>query len=409
MKKRLVIIGGGFAGLQLIQNISKDWEVFLIDRQNYHQFQPLLYQVAIGEIEPSSILFPYRNLFSGKKNIHFINGEIQRIEPEAKKVFVEQQNLDYDALVLAMGTENNFFNQASFKNHCLTLKSLDESVHLRNQIFTRLEEISQLPKEYQADALQWVIIGAGPTGIELGAILSQMRFSVFQREYPEIDFSQMCLHLIEAGSRILAGMSEKSSNYAQQYLEKIGLKIHLQTLVKSCTTDEIILQNDQILKTGFTLWTAGVQARTIEGLTLAERNRTNRILVDRQHQVKNYFDIYCIGDQALMSSEAYPQGHPQVAQVALQQGKNLAKILNNPQKTYFFTYKNKGSMAILGKQNAVVDLQGLHFSGIFAWFLWSFVHIFSIIGVKNKISVFINWVFFYFSKRNNLRIITRKN
>jgi NADH dehydrogenase len=411
-RKKVIILGGGFAGLSCLRHLGTNMDIILVDQNNYHQFQPLLYQVAIGELEPSSIVFPYRNMLQNQENIRFVQGELGNLKADAKQITLKNGlTLEYEELIFALGTDNNFFNNNSFKTHCFTLKSLEESISLRNQIFGRLEKIAQMPPFEQEKALQWVIIGGGPTGIELGAILSQMRETIFVKEYPEIDFSKMCISLIEGAGRLLSGMSEKSSAYTLKYLQKIGLKIHLNTAVASCTEDQIILKPNtseniisDTIPTGFTLWTAGIQAREIEGLGV-ELGRGKRILVDRQHKIKGFEHLYCLGDQALMVTEKYPQGHPQVAQVALQQGKHLAEFLNG-KHTHSFEYNDKGSMAILGKKNAVVDIGRFHFNGLFAWFLWSLVHIFSIIGVKNRLFVFINWIFFYFSNRSNLRIIS---
>lgn len=412
-KKRVVIVGGGFGGVRLAEMLSKGvYEVVLIDRNNFHQFQPLFYQVATSGLEPSSIIFPFRKLFQKNKEFHFRLTEVLEVIPSEKKIKTSIGKLTYDHLIIATGAGNNFFGNEEIEKHALPMKSINESLRLRNYILEKFEDALSLHPDEQKNSLTFVIAGGGPTGVELAGTLAEMKNYILPKDYPELDFNNMRIILVEGAERVLNAMKPESSKKAHSYLEKLGVEIKLATRVNTYDGSLIELHTGEHLSAKTLIWAAGIQGNFLNGLPESSRVRGNRIKVDRFNQVIGCESIYAIGDvAAIEGDEVYPNGHPQLAQAAIQQGKNLANNLlgelENKPKTPF-KYKNLGSMATVGRNKAVVELPKRNFSGFFAWVVWMLVHLRSILGVKNKWIVFMNWVWNYFTYNLSLRLIIKR-
>lgn len=410
-KKRVVIIGGGFAGLELSKKLDRGhYQVVLIDKNNYHQFQPLFYQVATGSMESGSISYPHRKTFQKFQGFHYRMCKAEQVLPEQKIIKTNIGDITYDYLVIATGCDTNYFGNNSLKQTTYPLKSISESLLLRNRIFLSFEEAMSIKDEQLlSDTLNFVVVGGGATGVELSGALADMRKSTLPKDYPEIDFNKMQIHLVDGSPRLLAGMSESASANAAKELSKRGVIIYHNVFVTSYENSVIKMSNGQELRSRNVFWVAGVTPNGLNGMKEEAYNR-GRIVVNEYNQVKGYEDIFAIGDTALLISEQSPKGHPQVAQVALQMAKNLGKNLNgkitnkSPQK---FIYKDKGSLATIGKNAAVADLGKFRFSGFFAWWLWLFVHIMTIVGMRNKVSVFIDWLWNYLNYGVSLRLYIR--
>ncbi len=411
-KKRIVIIGGGFAGLKLAISLKKaNFQVVLLDKNNYHQFQPLFYQVASAGLEPSAISFPFRKVFQGYQNLHFRETTVLKINSAQNSIDTTIGNITYNYLVIATGADTNFYNIESIAENGLPMKSVSEALKLRNIILENFEYalVTNSSEERDID-LDLVIVGGGPTGVELAGALADLRNYVLPKDYPEIDFSKMQIHIVENEPKVLGSMSEKSSALAQKYLEKLNVKLHLSISVKEFKNKEALLSNGEIIKSKTLIWAAGIAANKIEGLPDNSYIPNGRILVNETNLVTNQNNIYAIGDNTLQVEEKYPKGHPQVAQVAIQQAALLSKNLQNLQRNEplkYFKYKNKGNMATVGRNLAVVDLPQFTFGGSMAWFAWMFVHLMAIVGVKNRFFIFINWTIAYFTKDQSLRLIIR--
>ncbi|MDH6311039.1 NADH dehydrogenase [Dysgonomonas sp. PFB1-18] len=410
-KKRLVIIGGGFAGLELAKKIDKkQYQVVLIDKNNYYQFQPLFYQVATGGLEPSSISYPHRKNFQRNKNFHFRMCEAQSVDPEKRIVKTNIGDINYDHLVISTGCDTNYFGNESLKETTFALKSVSESLLLRNRILLSFEEALSAKDEGELkEILSFVIVGGGATGVELAGSLADMKKSILPKDYPEIDFSKMEIHLVDASPRLLFAMSEEASAKAAKTLKKRGVIIHQDISVKSFEKPYVEISNGTKLRSRNVFWVAGVKPNSLAGLDESAYNR-GRLAVNEFNQVNGYEDIFALGDTALLISDNSPKGHPQVAQVALQMANNLAKNLNNTIKAKEwekFTYADRGSLATIGRNAAVADLGKFRFGGRFAWWLWLWVHILSIVGMRNKVSVFIDWVWSYLNYDVSLRLFIR--
>jgi NADH dehydrogenase len=410
---RIVIVGGGFAGLKLASKLRKmPFQVVLLDKNNFHQFQPLFYQVATAGLEPSAIAFPFRKIFQKHRNFHFRETLVKAIHHDEQVIECSIGRIHYDYLVLAMGTDTNFYRISSIEQHALPMKTVSEALRLRNVVLENFELALVADNgEEQELNLDIVIVGGGPTGVELAGALADLRNDVLPRDYPEINFSQMDIYLVESGDKVLASMSAKASAYALRYLEKLKVKVKCGTSVKEFRDHEVILSNGETIKTKTLIWAAGVAANKIEGLPAGSYGRADRMLVNEFNQVTGTRNIYSIGDACFMTADqSYPNGHPQVAQVAIQQGillmKNLER-LNAHQQMKAFRYKDKGSMATIGRNLAVVDLPFVSFGGFFAWLTWMLVHLMSIVGVKNRLMIFINWTWAYFTKDQSLRLLIR--
>ena len=411
-QKRVVIAGAGFGGLRLARILAgKDFQVVLLDKNNYHSFQPLFYQVATAGIEPSAISFPLRKIFQGYKNIHVRMARVKKVNPEQNEVETNIGNLQYDYLVLAMGAGNNFFGNTSISKFSLPMKSVGESLGLRNTILNNFEKaLNTADPEEQAALMNMVIVGGGPTGVEVSGALAEMKNFVLPKDYPELDFKRMHIFLIEGGQRILGGMSEKSSEKAINYLGKLGVTVVLGKTVKDFNGDTVLLSDTSTLKSHTLIWAAGIKANGIEGLNENTLMRGNRLLVDRYNRINGYENIFTIGDLAYMTEEKYPDGQPQVAQVAIQQAKCLARNfdrLNKNMEMNPFTYRDLGTLATVGRNRAVVDLAFFSFHGLLAWFFWMFIHLMAIVGVKNRLLIFINWAYYYFTYDQSLRLIIK--
>lgn len=410
--KKIVIIGAGFAGLKLAKKLTKLnlFEIWIIDKNNYHQFQPLFYQVATSGLEPSSISFPLRKVFQNKKNIFIRCATVTKINHEKQFVETTVGNINFDYLVIANGATTNFFNNNEISSNAFPMKSVSEALFLRNQILQNIENALIQPKDKQTEFLSVAIVGAGPTGVELSGALAELRKRVLPKDYPELDFSQMTITLIEASPKVLSVMSEISSKKSKEYLEKLNVNVLTSTSVTAYDGIEVSLSNGIKLKTRNLIWAAGVIANNLNGIDSDKRGRGNRIKVNGYNQVDGFETIFAIGDVALMSTDKYPNGHPQVATVANEQADCLAHNFKNiitKTKLIPFEYSDKGSMATIGRHLAVVDLPSFKFQGFFAWLFWMFLHLMLILGVKNKILVFINWLWKYFTFDQSLRLIIK--
>lgn len=410
--KKVVIIGAGFAGLKLAYGLAKyNFQIVLIDKNNYHQFQPLFYQVATAGLAPGDISFPLRKAFKNIHNVHVRMATLVEILPHKNEVITSAGSVDYDYLVLAMGGETNFFGNQRIKEYSVPMKSVSEALFIRNKIIYNYETALNTSNVVERQALMSIVVaGGGPTGVELAGALAEMKRFILPKEYPTLDFSQMNVFLLEGSPRLLNGMSEKAGDKALRFLEQLGVKVFLSTMVKDYDGTFIDLSDGTRLQSKTLLWAAGITANPVRGLSEAVLVRGNRIKVDDYNRVEGYENIFALGDLAGMISEAYPNGHPQVAQVAIQQAKNLTANLKkgaSPGFSQKFIYKDKGSMATIGKKLAVVDLPFLKFDGFIAWIVWLFVHLMAIVGVKNKINVFLNWAWNYLSLDPSLRLLIR--
>ncbi len=410
-KKRLVIIGGGFAGLELAKKADKNkFQVVLIDKNNYYQFQPLFYQVATSGLEPSSISYPHRKGFQRDENFHFRMCEAQNVDTQNKVVKTNIGNISYDYLAVSTGCDTNYFGNDNLKETTFALKSVSESLLMRNRILLSLEEaLSASDEDELKETLSFVIVGGGATGVELAGALADMQKSILPKDYPEIDFSKMEIHLVDASPRLLFAMSENASEKAAETLRHRGVIIHQEISVKSFEKPYVELADGNKIRTRNVFWVAGVKPNSINGLDESAYTR-GRLTVNEFNQVNGYEDIFAIGDTALLISEKSPKGHPQVAQVALQMARRLAKNLNNIEGRHSwekFEYVDKGSLATIGRNAAVADLGKFRFGGWFAWWLWLWVHILSIVGMRNKVSVFIDWVWSYLNYDVSLRLFIR--
>ncbi|MCB0609223.1 MAG: NAD(P)/FAD-dependent oxidoreductase [Lewinella sp.] len=406
-KQRVVIAGGGFAGLKLARALKKSrFQVVLLDKNNYHQFQPLFYQVATAGLEPSAISFPLRKVFQEQPDIHFRVATLDRVDTEKQVIRTDIGSLHYDYLVLALGATTNYFGNDNIRQNAVPMKSLTEAIDLRNTILSNFElALNETDAETRKSLLNIVIVGGGPTGVELAGALAEMKKYILPKDYPELDFNQMKISLLEASDKVLNGYSEASSRKAKAYLEKLDVEVRLKAMVKDYDGSQVMLEGADPLETHTLIWAAGVKANSVPGMPEEAAGRGGRLVVNEFTQVKGFDNIFAIGDMALMTTDKkYPNGHPQVAQVAMQQAALLGKNLNSEKKKGF-RYTDKGSLATVGRNLAVADLPGLRFQGFFAWVLWLFVHLMAILGVKNRLIVFINWAWSYFTYDQSLRLL----
>lgn len=410
---RIVIIGGGFAGIALAKKLkNKNLQVVLLDKHNYHTFQPLLYQVATGGLEAGSIAYPIRKVIQEYKDFYFRLTSVTEIDTKNKKVIAEIGELSYDYLVIATGSKTNYFGNKEIERNSMSMKTIPQSLNIRSLILENFEQAVLTKDSAEKNTLiNFVLVGGGPTGVELAGALAEMKKEILQKDYPDLNIDRMEINLIQSGDRILNTMSEKSSKEAQDFLENLGVKIWKNVRVLNYDGKTIMTNTDLTFETATVIWTAGVRGALVPGLdaqSLVEN--VKRIRVNEFNQVKGFDTIFAIGDIAMMELSDYPEGHPMMAQPALQQGRllgdNIIKLINK-QPMIPFQYNDKGSMATIGRNKAVVDLPKYHFSGIFAWFVWMFVHLFSLIGFKNKAVVFLNWVYNYIRFDREGRLIIR--
>lgn len=412
-KKRLIIIGGGFAGLNLAKHVDKKmWDVVIIDRNNYHSFPPLLYQVASSGLEPASICFPFRRELKGRRfrGASYHMGTVKSIDVAARTVSTQFETVPYDAIVIAAGTTNNFFGMTELEKHVYTIKSAPEAIRCRNEVLDRLERASLCTDPARRRSLlTFVIVGGGPAGVEIAGALGEMKRFVIRREYPAISPDEVRVVIVEGTDALLRTMGPKSSADARKGLEQLCVEVQLGKTMKSYADRVVTFADGSTIETDTVIWTAGVTGQSLEivGADIVPA-RGNRWTVDTYHRVVGADGVYAIGDIAMMATEDFPHGHPQVAQVALQQGENLARNLSHPEREPRpFVYHNKGSMATIGRNRAVVDIGKTHMSGRMAWLTWLFVHLMSLMGVRNRTVVFINWMWNYCTFSTGLRLLMR--
>lgn len=398
-KKRVVIVGGGFAGLTIVNKLdSKRFQVVLIDRNNYHQFPPLLYQVASSGLEPGSICFPFRKLFHREKDFYFRMAEVKTVCPAENRIVTTIGQLHYDYLILAGGTTTNYFGNKILEENSLPMKDVREALALRSSLLLNMERALDNVEDCQRRALlNIVIVGGGATGVEIAGALAEMRRFIVPKDYPDLK-TPMDVYLVEGSGRLLGVMSERASKNAKKDLEKMGVKVLLNTKVTDYRDGHVVFDNGDSLITDNLIWVSGVTANRFEGITPEQTGRGGRILVDAYNRAQGTENIFAVGDLCLLQEPAYPNGHPQVAQAAIQQGSRLAKNLNRiakdrPLKP--FHYKDLGTMATIGRNKAVADLHGLRLHGFFAWAMWLTIHLRSILGVRNKVMVLLNWIWNY--------------
>ena len=414
--ERVVIVGGGFGGLQLARKLAKaDFQVVLIDKNNYHQFQPLFYQVAMAGLEPSSIVFPFRKLFQGRENMYIRMAEVTHVDTTAKQIQTPLGHCNYDHLIVATGADTNYYGNKDLERLTLPMKSVSEALYLRNSILDDYEDALTTPSyQDRQELVDIVIVGGGATGVELAGSLAEMKTHVLPKDYPELHVEEeIDIYLVQSGDVLLKGMSANSSQKALQYLEELGVKVILNNRVTAFDGSTVTLQDGRTIACQKVIWAAGVKGMPIPGLPEEAISPGNRLAVDRLNRVEGTDCIYAIGDVAYMEEPDFPQGHPQVAQVAIQMGEHLAKNLRYRHQRHEewvpFHYHDKGSMATIGRARAVVDIPKpeLHFGGLLAWLTWLLVHLFAILGTRNKIFVFLNWLYNYINYNQSLRLIIR--
>ena len=410
---RIVIIGGGFAGITFAKKMkNQNFQVVLLDKHNYHNFQPLMYQVATGGLDAGSIAYPMRKIVHEHENFYFRLAQVNEIDTANQKIIADIGELQYDYLVIASGSKTNFFGNSEIQRNSMSMKTIPESLNIRSLILENFEQALLTNDINERSALMnFVLVGGGPTGVELAGALAEMKKGILPKDYPDLDVRKMEINLIQSGNRILNTMSEKSSEKAEEFLQKLGVSVWKNVRVTGYDGKTVTTNSELTFDTATFIWTAGVEGALIKGIREeAIESRVSRIKVNRFNQVFGYGNIFAIGDIAQMDEEGYLQGHPMMAQPAIQQGKWLADNLlrkSKNQEMKPFTYKDKGSMATIGRNKAVVDLPHYQFSGVFAWFVWIFVHLFSLIGFKNKVVVFWNWIYNYIRFDRESRLIIR--
>lgn len=409
---KIVIIGAGFGGITIAKSLKNaPVEIQLIDQHNYHNFQPLMYQVATGGLEPGSIAYPVRRIFRKQKNISFRMAKVKLVDTQKKELRTSIGTISYDYLVIATGSTNNYFNFEPVKNKLLSLKSIPDALNMRSYIYQNLEKALVDQQHTDMEYLMNIaIVGGGPSGMELAGALAEMKRYVLPKDFPDLDLAKMQIHLYEASPELLDAMSEQASEKSLQYLEELGIKVHLNSRVAEYDGTTLTTVAGDTFKTATLIWTAGVKAAPIEGLPTESIVGGNRILVDEFNAVKNVKNVFAIGDVAACVSEDNPRGLPMLAPVAKQQGKQLKRNLINllqGKSMEPFSYHNKGVMATIGRNRAVVDLPNFRFQGAFAWFVWMFVHIMSLVGFRNKIDAFFDWMTNYFTYDKPLGLIIR--
>jgi NADH dehydrogenase len=413
-REKIVIVGGGFAGLQLAKALNnKRKKVLVIDKVNHHMFQPLFYQVACGRIEPSNISFPFRKIFQRSRNTQFRLTDVEKIIPEQNKIITDEAEFTYDKLIIATGCKTNFFGNSKMEHLTFGMKNTQEAIAIRNHVLMTFEKL--IIERKRSDDGNWniVIVGSGPTGVELAGAFSEMKKDILPRDYPHMNFEDLKIILISSTETALATMSEEAQEKSEQYLIELGVDFMKGEMVTDYDGDKVYMKSGKSIVSNNVIWAAGVTGNIIEGLE-PEIILRNRFKTDRFNRILGYDNIFAIGDIAYMETPKYPTGHPQVANVAINQGKNLGnnilKKSENDWKEYEYT--DQGSMATIGKHRAVVDLPGLKFQGLLAWYFWMFLHLMLILSVRNKLAIFFNWMWSYINKDSSLRLIilpTKKN
>ena len=412
IRDKIIVIGGGFAGLQFAKKLNgnRTKKLVMIDKVNHHMFQPLFYQVACGRIEPSNISFPFRKIFQRSKNIQFRMTEVKQIIPSENKIITEDHVFHYDKLVIATGCKTNFFGNQKMENLAFGMKNTQEAISIRNHVLLTFEKL--IIEKSRSDDGNWniVIVGSGPTGVELAGAFAEMKREILPRDYPRMNFDDLEIILVSSTEKPLAVMSEESQEKSEHYLKDLGVRFISNDRVTDYDGDRVYLSSGNIIPSNNVIWAAGVTGNIIEGLT-ENSIKNNRYIVDRYNKIVGFDDIYAIGDIAYMETPKYPNGHPQVANVAINQGKNLAKnfLKKSENEWQPYEYDDKGSMATIGKHRAVVDLPKFKFQGIFAWYFWMFLHLMLILSVRNKLAIFFNWMWSYINRDSSLRLIIIPN
>ena len=414
---KVVIVGGGFAGLRLARKLNNKpgFEILLVEKFNYHQFQPLFYQVATAALDASNISFPLRKAFHNSKNVKIRMAELKEVLPQQNRIVTDVEEINYDVLVLAMGADTNFFGNQQIASHAFPMKSTVEAIQLRHRFIQNFEDALTAKTDDELQRLMnVVIVGGGPTGVELSGALSEMKKYVLPKDYPELDFKRMNIFLLEGGDRTLGSMSEQSSKDAGHYLKKLGVTVMTDTIVKDYDGQNVMLADDKTIPSNMVIWAAGIKGNVPEGIDKSLIVRGNRIKVDRHSKLNGFDNVYVLGDLAYMETPKYPTGHPQVASVAIAQAEvladNLRRIERKAKDFFEFEYFDKGSMATVGRNLAVVDIPKpkLHLRGLIAWLIWMGLHLFLILGVKNRLFVFFNWVYSYITYDQSLRLIFKE-
>ncbi|MEG0253428.1 MAG: NAD(P)/FAD-dependent oxidoreductase, partial [Muribaculaceae bacterium] len=409
-KQHIVIIGGGFAGINAIKSIDKNkFDITLVDRNNFHSFPPLFYQIASSGLDPGSISFPFRREIRKLNGVRFRIGEVKSVDTELKEITTQYEKISYDHLIIAAGTTNNFFGIEGLKESVYTLKSAAEAIRLRNEILDRLERASLCTDDVRRkQLLSFVVIGAGPTGVEIAGALGEMKRYILQREYPEINREDIKIVIIEGTNRVLRTMSDEASLKAYEYLGHLMVDIKLSKTMTSYKNNVVTLSDGEEIYCETLIWTAGITGEPLRGFIKETMGPGNRFKVDKYNRIEGYNDIYALGDIAFLTNDIFPRGFPQMAQVAIQQAINLASNLNNGEFKTPFKYNDKGSMATVGRNRAVADLNhNIHLYGRPAWASWMFVHLMSLLGMRNKLNVLINWMWAYFTYSTSLRLLIR--
>jgi NADH dehydrogenase len=411
---KIIIVGGGFAGINLSKGLArkKGIEVILVDKNNYHFFPPLIYQVATSFIEASNISYPLRKMFQGKKNLRFHYGALRKIEQEQKRIITDDGQIAYDLLVLAMGAETNYNGLENVGKSALPMKTIDDALYLRNHLLVNMEKASKTLNQQERDKLLNIVIaGGGPTGVEVAGMIAEMGRKIVAKDYPELDRLAGNIYLVGSGEKLLGSMSVKAQQEAYEQLDRLNVRVKLGTAVKDYVNNKVVLSTGEEIHTYSLIWASGVIVNMVEGLPDVYTGRGKRIMVNEFNQVKGTDNIFAIGDICLQSTDKnYPNGHPQVAQVAIQQGRSLAKNIERRaanQSMKPFTYRNRGSMAIISKFKAVVDLPKGSYKGYFAWLTWLFIHIIPIAGFRNKVILAYNWFWSFLTNDPNLRLILK--
>lgn len=409
---RVVIIGGGFGGIELAKKLhNKEVQVVMIDKNNYHTFQPLLYQVATAGLEPDSIAYPLRKIFKRQENFHFRMAEAQQIITEENKLLTSIGEIQYDYLVIATGSTTNFFGLEEIEQNAMPMKSVTEALDLRSLLLQNFEAALLAKSVEEREALMnVVVVGGGPTGVETAGALGELKEHVLPKDYPELDVRQMQIHLIEASGNLLNGMSAVSGQKATQFLKKFDVQVWLDTAVQEYTNNVVYTNSNHQIPSNTVIWSAGVKGATVDGIDENVIGRGNRLQVNRFNQVQGYSNVFAIGDVAAMVDEKTPKGHPMVAPVAIQQGQLLARNLNRllqNRDLVAFKYRDKGSMATVGRNRAVVEVGKFKTQGFIAWFMWMGVHLMSLVGFRNKLVTFVNWMWSYFNYDKGIRLIIR--
>jgi NADH dehydrogenase len=409
-QKRIVIIGAGFAGLKLSQKlIGSGYQIVLIDKNNYHQFQPLFYQVATAGIEPSSILFPLRKIFQNQKDVYIRVGEVYSVDPKKKELQTSLDTVWYDYLVISTGVNSNFFGMKKMEEFAIPMKSASEAMALRNRLLQSFEKAVTLRDQNARKALlNVIVVGGGPTGVEVAGAIAEMKKFVLPKDYPDLNFDIMQITLIEGSPALLGGMSKHASEKALYYLKRLGITVMLNTRVTDFDGNILSIGDDTHIETKTVIWAAGISGVVPTGFPDVSIGRGRRLVVDEFNRIEGFDDVFAIGDVSVMSTVDFPNGHPQVAQVAIQQGLNLSRnflCMKRSWKLSKFKYIDRGSMATIGRNRAVADLSFIKFSGFIAWLTWMFVHLMAIVGVKNRLLIFINWMWNYLTYDQSLRLI----